>query len=106
MRRRVLILAAVALLLAGCSDRLEGRFGEELYRQGCAHCHGADLTGGTGPDIGPGSNSDLVLTDQQLADVIKVGPGSMPSYERRLSESQIDSLVTYMRLAQRGPSPD
>ena len=92
----------VAVLIAGCGDRLEGKHGEELYRVGCAHCHGADLTGGLGPPIDARSNSDIGLSNEQLANVIEVGPGAMPGFDRRLTEEQIESLVVYLRLRQRG----
>jgi len=100
---RLSVIVLVVFLVAGCSDRLEGKFGEELYQEGCAHCHGVELTGGTGPNIGPGSNADIELSDQQIADVIRVGPGSMPGFGRRLTDAQIDSVVEYLRLVQRGP---
>jgi len=100
--RLVVIVLAVSLV-AGCSDRLDGKFGEELFQQGCAHCHGVDLTGGTGSDIGLGSNADIELSDQQIGDVIRVGPGSMPGFGRRLTDAQIDSVVEYLRVMQRGP---
>lgn len=101
--RRLVVLVLAAGLVAGCTDRLEDKFGEELYQVGCAHCHGVDLSGGTGPDIGPGSNSDIGLSDQQIGDVIRVGPGSMPPYRIRLTDAQIESLVEYVRVVQRGP---
>lgn len=104
MLRPLLVAGAVALLLVGCGGSLEGKSGGGLYGVGCAACHGADLSGGIGPDIGPGSNADIGLSDQQLSGVIRVGPGSMPGYGRRLTEAQIDSLVVYMRLVQRGPA--
>jgi mono/diheme cytochrome c family protein len=112
MRHRLLAVLVVALIAAaGCTDRLEGKFGEELFQAGCAHCHGADLSGEAdlareAPALGAGSNADLELTDEQIADVIRVGPGAMPSFRRRLTDEQIDSLVLYLRLVQRGPSPD
>lgn len=109
MPRVLLVAVAVVVLFSGCGGSLEGKFGEELYEAACAACHGtdlsggSDLSGGTGPDIGPGSNADIGLSDQQLAGVVRVGPGSMPSYGRRLTAAQIESLVVYMRLVQRGP---
>ncbi len=95
----VLVLL-VAMLFAGCSDRLEGTHGEELYRVACAQCHGADLTGGLGPAIDAGSNADIGLSDEQVANVIEVGPGAMPGFDRRLTEAQIESLVRYLRARQ------
>jgi mono/diheme cytochrome c family protein len=55
-----------------------------------------------GPDIGPGSNADVTLTDDQIAAVITVGPGSMPSFGNSLTEEQIASLVAYIRAVQDG----
>lgn len=101
--KRLAVIVLAAVLVAGCTDPFEGKFGEELYREGCAHCHGVDLSGGTGPNIGPGSNADIGLSDQQIADVIRVGPGSMPPFRHRLTDAQIDSLVEYQRIVQRGP---
>ncbi len=101
MKRGALVLVLlVAVLIAGCSDRLEGTHGEELYRVACAQCHGADLTGGLGPRIDAGSNADIGLSDEQVANVIRMGPGAMPGFDRRLNEAQIDSLVVYLRVTQ------
>ena len=98
---RLLIALALVIVVTACNDPLEGKGGEELYRETCAHCHGVDLSGGIGPAIGQGSNADVELTDTQIRNVIKIGPGSMPGFDDRLSEGQIDSLVAYLRLVQR-----
>jgi mono/diheme cytochrome c family protein len=101
-RAAACIAAAVLTLgLTACTDPFAGKTGEALYGQACAQCHGGDLSGGTGPDIGAGSNTDLNLSDRQLAGVIEVGPGSMPGFGDRLTPEQVDSLVTYVRSAQR-----
>ena len=104
--RRLLVLAVVTSLSAACTAQTEGRNGADLYQVSCAGCHGDDLGGGrgltNGPDIGPGSNADLVLSDDQIAGVIQAGPGSMPSFGRVLDEDQIASLVAYIRSVQEG----
>lgn len=104
--RRLLVVAALAAVAVGCTGSPQGRTGAELYETSCAGCHGADLRGGSnltqGPDIGPGSNADLVLTDEQLAGVVTAGPGSMPSFARVLSAEQVASLVAYIRSVQEG----
>jgi mono/diheme cytochrome c family protein len=90
-------MVVLVLLVVGCADPLQDKFGSDLYDAGCAHCHGSDLSGGIGPDIGPSSNADRDLTDQQLFDVISVGPGRMPAFGRRLTDAQIASVVEYLR---------
>jgi len=97
--RLVLALAAVLILLAGCSDEGVDQFGGDLYSSSCAHCHGSDLAGGVGPALGAGSNS-ATLSDQQIKDVIRIGPGAMTSFGDRFSEEQLDSLVVFLRVEQ------
>lgn len=89
--------AALVLMLSGCASSNEYLLSEDLYLRSCAVCHGLDGDGGIGLDIGPGSNTELVLTDDQIAGVITVGPGNMPGFSR-LTPEQIASLVTYVRL--------
>jgi mono/diheme cytochrome c family protein len=49
---------------------------EEAYQQSCASCHGADLSGGAGPDLtDAGSN----YSEDEIADIIENGIGSMPA---------------------------
>lgn len=101
MRARLLLVAVcVAAAAAACSDPTEGRTGADLYDVACAGCHGPQLQGGVGPAMGAGSNSDLVLDDDQIAGAIAVGPGAMPGFGGRLSEAQIDSLVAFIRSEQ------
>lgn len=94
----VLVLAFVA---AACGDPVEGKRGAELFGVACAHCHGSDLSGGVGPALGAGSPASG-LTDAQIGGAISVGPGSMPSFGRRLTNDQIESLIAYLRLLQAG----
>ena len=89
------LVVAVALL-AGCGAGDEDLLGKELYDRSCAACHGVDGSGGIGNEIGAGSNTDLNLTDEQIAGVITVGPGNMPGFSR-LRPEQVDSLVAYVR---------
>lgn len=94
--RVLLAVVAVSLVAVGCTDPEANLFGEDLYLRSCAICHERDGAGGVGFDIGPGSNTDLNLTDEQIAGVITVGPGNMPGFSR-LTPAQVDSLVLYVR---------
>ncbi len=92
---RLLLAALALLLLSGCATPND-LLGEDLYVRSCAACHALDGNGGLGLEIGPGSNTDLNLTDEQIANVIRVGPGNMPGFPR-LTDEQIASLVAYVR---------
>jgi len=95
--RSVLVVAMLfAVVLTGCSDASEGKYGADLFGTTCAHCHGSDLGGGVGPPLGAGSGA-ASLTDEQIVGVINVGPGAMPAFGGRLSDEQIDSLIDYLR---------
>ena len=83
-------------VLGGCTASNEYLVGEELYERSCVACHGVDGEGGIGSDIGGGSNTDLNLSDDQIAGVITIGPGNMPAFSR-LTTEQVDSLVRYVR---------
>ena len=100
MRRARTAIVVLALLAASCAaDSTEGKFGEELYEAACAACHRSSGEGGSGfPAIGSGSDA-ASLTDDQLAGVIRVGPGAMPAFSR-FSDEQIDSVVAYVRQLQ------
>jgi mono/diheme cytochrome c family protein len=93
------ILASASLFMSACGSS-EGLFGRELYERSCQTCHRADGSGGTGKAIGPGSEA-VDLTDEQIAGVIRAGPGVMPSFTR-LTDEQVASLVSYVRELQ-GP---
>ena len=99
MRILVATIASALLLLAGCSSPDVDTFGVDLYSAACAHCHGSNLAGGIGPSLGAGSNS-ATLTDQQIIDVVRIGPGAMTAFGDRFSQAQLDSLVDYLRTEQ------
>ena len=89
---------AGAVLVAGCGGSSSSLTGQELYEQSCASCHGSLGGGGVGPALDAGSDA-ASLSDEQIAGVIRVGPGSMPGFER-LTDEQVDSLVEYLRTLQ------
>lgn len=98
MRRLISVLATLALLAVSCGgDAAEDKFGQELYEATCAVCHRSD-GGGTAafPAVGAGSDS-VSLTDEQLAGVVRAGPGTMPGFSGRFTDAQVDSVVDYLR---------
>jgi len=99
--RRLCAVAAMASLVTACSlgDPPEDATGEEIYAELCARCHGADLEGGIGPALGPGSSS-AEEPDEFLQFTIMNGRGRMPSFSSSLDASQLDRLVGYIREVQ------
>lgn len=75
--------------------------GATVYKQQCAACHGADLSGNTamGKTFKIQSlKSPAVqnLSNEQLFNIISNGKGKMPSYSR-LGAATIKDLVAYLR---------
>lgn len=103
--RFAVALVLLASTLAGCGGvaigDTEGLSGDELIDQVCSRCHGSNLGGGIGPALGPGSNAATDLTDEQIAGVLEVGPGAMPSF-KQLSDEQVAGVVASLRRSQNG----
>jgi ubiquinol-cytochrome c reductase cytochrome c subunit len=82
----------------------QGRLSEgmTLFTENCAGCHQAAAAGGYVPDavappLGPDSPRDI-------AEAVRIGPNLMPRFSpARLSDSQLNSLIAYVRYMR---SPD
>jgi cbb3-type cytochrome c oxidase subunit III len=75
--------------------------GGDLFKQKCSMCHGADGKGYAAlktPDF-TDPKVQASLTDQEIAQTIKNGKKgtAMPAFADKLSDDQIQSLVTYIR---------
>lgn len=75
----------------------------QLYSKNCASCHGRD---GRAKTLKAKRNharnfSDPEwherVTDERIFNSIMNGKGKMPAYGKKLSEQEIDALVTYVR---------
>ncbi|MBA2624958.1 MAG: c-type cytochrome [Acidimicrobiia bacterium] len=77
--------------------------GGELFRLNCAACHQAGLAGGA---LSYGRNAPTLqpVTAVQIAEVLELGPGQMPVFDR-LSDDEVDSLIAYIRELQDQDSP-
>jgi cytochrome c551 len=66
---------------------------EDVYEANCAACHGADLSGGAGPELSAvGAN----LSVDELKDVIANGRGGMPKFSGKLSDDEIQELSEWL----------
>jgi cytochrome c oxidase cbb3-type subunit 3 len=76
--------------------------GGDLFNMACASCHGLDLQGGeVAPDLGPGSDAEEESNDR-LSLRITNGKDEMPAFGGTLDETQIQSIVEYLREVQQG----
>ena len=97
---RSLIVVCLLALTACAGPPPADATGQQIYEQVCANCHAVDLSGGVGPDLGPGSNA-ADQDDDFLVLTITRGRGRMPSFDSTLSDDQIARVVDYLRTVQR-----
>lgn len=82
---------------------VKGKKGKNLFQQNCVKCHGPDGKGQTtaGELAGAPDFTDPEwqeeFDDSQLKNSITHGDGQMPAFGMKLSRSQINSLVRYVR---------
>jgi mono/diheme cytochrome c family protein len=91
-----LLISLQGTVLAAPQDQM----GQTLFSRNCATCHGQN---GTPTAVGKSLNApDLgsapvqSQTDAQLQQIISSGKGNMPAFKEKLSQAEIDSLVTYI----------
>ena len=105
MITRVLV-PVVALVAAACSagtavpapaDDAELVLGQDVYTKNCATCHRADGSGRRGAAL----NGDALLVaypnPQDQRALIAMGRRTMPGYDGRLTDEQLDAVVRYTR---------
>lgn len=122
MRRRVLILAACGLVLAGCSggETVEPRpqtvqgpvpttpevkgdavAGKKVFASaGCKSCHTLKDAGASGT-VGPNLDQAKPPLDL-IVDRVTNGKGVMPSFSGQLSQKQIADVAAYVVQATHG----
>ena len=98
----VFVLAAALLALALPVMADAGPDGAALFKSKCASCHGADGKGLT--PVGKSMKlKDLASEDVQkmsakdLFTIIADGKGKMPAYKSKLSQTEIDALVSHIK---------
>ena len=87
------VAAGVALFEANCAR----------FEANCARCHGSDLEGGPaeGGGIAPALIAKTGPSDVVLIETVKRGRGfRMPAFATQLEESEIASIIDYVRSRQ------
>jgi mono/diheme cytochrome c family protein len=98
----LLSLLSISLALPAMAQQT----GEATFKAKCAMCHGTDGTGNT--QIGKNmkirslkSADDIKETDAELLKQTKEGVGKMQGYVGKLTDAQIQDVVTYIRTLQK-----
>jgi ubiquinol-cytochrome c reductase cytochrome c subunit len=78
--------------------------GSRLFLSNCAPCHSASGNGGAvGAQVAPSLHE---ATATQIAEAVRIGPGTMPVYDRRtIPDDQLNSLVRYVLYLRQPDSP-
>jgi mono/diheme cytochrome c family protein len=76
--------------------------GEALFQEQCIGCHGPDGRAQTelGKKLGAADlTSDAIRQqpDTELAKIVKDGKGKMPTFDKKLNDDEIHSVITYIR---------
>jgi len=87
------LFLALLLPLVACGSSLTGdaTAGATVYADNCASCHGADATGGSGPNL-----VGEVETDE-ATDIIMNGKEAMPAFADILSEQDVADVIAYLQ---------
>jgi mono/diheme cytochrome c family protein len=97
MKAGVLVLA----LMAGAAMSFAQSGGEATYKAKCQMCHGAngegDTPAGKAMKVKPFSDPILMkMSDTTLLGLTKNGVGKMPAFKDKLTDAQIQEVVSYV----------
>lgn len=103
MRSRWTWFGVMATLASGCGDTaqvddilaLEGDStnGEVVFSANCASCHGADGTGGSGPNLVGEAGED----DAEWVETILGGEDAMPAFIDVLTDQEIADVLAWLK---------
>jgi mono/diheme cytochrome c family protein len=71
--------------------------GQAIYEASCASCHGADGSGGVGPQLSDGKVVEEYPDAADEVAVVTNGRNGMPGFEGDLSAQEIADVVEYTR---------
>jgi mono/diheme cytochrome c family protein len=104
-----IVIFASAIAMSRNVSASPTTFGDarSVYNGKCASCHGRDGRAQSARakrqhvrDMSSGEWQDSV-SDERIYNSISNGKGKMPAFKKKLSDSQIDELVNYVRRLRR-----
>ncbi len=97
IKRNIYIRLLFFFVVIGiCSSFLEQQnpAGKELYEKNCVRCHG---TSGTKHFLGAKDIQKSILDDNAILVIIQNGKRFMPSYKKKLTPEDVNSLKDYIK---------
>ena len=95
------IVTIAASLIAAQPGFAQGS-GEKVYKDKCVSCHGPDGAGAT--PVGKATKAPNICSDEakKMGDadwtqIIIKGKNKMPSFNKKLTDTEIKDLIAYMR---------
>lgn len=106
MTHRIRTAAMILLAASLAAPAIAQSAGAATYKARCAMCHGPDGTAATPMGkmmkIPSFKSPEAVKTSEaQYVAITKDGRGKMPSYNGKLTDSQIREVVSYIRTLQK-----
>ena len=71
--------------------------GKSVYLMRCVGCHAVDGSGIVGPDIRPDKVLEKYASAEAIEAIVRDGLGEMPEFASKLSDTEIDAVVAYVR---------
>tara|TARA_B100000287_G_scaffold14332_1_gene14484 strand:+ start:1282 stop:1584 length:303 start_codon:yes stop_codon:yes gene_type:complete len=96
MRYKYIICFLILLVTSACNEdpSQADPTGEEIYLARCAACHGDQLEGKVGPEIGKNSSA-WDMPNSYWIQTMTMGKGSMPG--QNLTDEEVYLIIEYIR---------
>lgn len=103
---KLTLATMVCLAAAWVAPAMAQDDGAAIYKAKCSRCHGADGMGHTfdGKMTRAPQFSDpevMKVSDADLITVVKDGKKKMPSFQKKLTDDQIASVIAYIHTLQK-----
>ena len=92
----IAVLVFVVMLFANEPGGAQGP-GARVFSKNCATCHGADGSGGIGPQLSGGAVVRRFPNPSDQIAFVTNGQGAMPAFGGMLSPAEIRQVVAYTR---------
>ncbi len=108
-RANIFLMAAIIISLVSCAPKPTKKVPEEFlsgqnhFHRVCANCHGADALGKQtkAPGLVDTDYLSENFSDEEIYKQIVDGSEKMPSQRNKVSDSEINEIIKYLRYSQK-----